>query len=61
MGTVTVGKINVDDSKEVASAIGVRGIPMLVLYKGGSQIASQVGSMTGEQLETWVKSYTQKN
>ncbi|WPX98082.1 thioredoxin [Candidatus Fokinia crypta] len=58
-GRVKVCKMNVDENTEVVASVGVRGIPMLILYKDGKQIASQVGAATLEQLDVWVKSYIQ--
>jgi thioredoxin 1 len=38
-GRVKVVKINADDAKPLADRYGVRGIPHLVLIKGGEQVA----------------------
>lgn len=40
-GRVTVGKLNVDDNPAVTMKYMVRGIPTLILFKGG-KIADQV-------------------
>lgn len=40
----TVGKINVDDQPELASAFGVSSIPMLAVMKNGKVIAHAVGA-----------------
>ena len=38
-------KINVDENPMAASKFGVRGLPTLMLFKGGSIAESQVGAM----------------
>jgi peptide-methionine (R)-S-oxide reductase len=40
---LTVAKINVDDNKRKAAQFGVRGIPTLVLFKGGEPVETLVG------------------
>jgi thioredoxin 1 len=40
-GRAKVGKLNVDDNREVASRYGIRSIPTLLLFKAG-QIQEQV-------------------
>lgn len=42
-GQVKVGKINVDEEKELAQAFGVRGIPMVVAMKGDEPQDHMVG------------------
>ena len=43
MDDVVVGKINVDDSPELAVKFGVVSIPMLVVMKGGEVAGQAVG------------------
>ncbi len=40
---VKVGKVNVDDESELASAFGIMSIPTLVVMKGGKVVDSSVG------------------
>ncbi len=42
-GRLKVGKYNVDDSNEVAMKHGIRGIPTLLLFKGGVVVGQVVG------------------
>ncbi len=49
-GRLKVVKMNVDDNVETPSSYGVRGIPSLILFKGG-QVADQiVGACAKAQL-----------
>jgi len=43
-GKVKVGKLNVDDNGQTAMRYQVRGIPTLLLFKGGKLVASKVGA-----------------
>lgn len=42
-GDIKVGKVNVDDESELASAFGIMSIPTLVVMKGGKVVNSSVG------------------
>ncbi len=42
-GRVKVVKVNVDSNRALASKFGVRGIPTLVLFKGGQEVDRMVG------------------
>ena len=43
-GRLKVVKINVDDHQAQASKFGVQGIPKLILFKGGEQVAELTGA-----------------
>ena len=43
-GKVRVAKVNVDDSPDIASRFGVRGIPTLILFKDGVEKKRIVGA-----------------
>lgn len=42
-GKATFGKINVDDNQQLAAQFGIRGIPTVMLFKGGQMVESFVG------------------
>src|SRR2546425_10418616 len=42
-GKLTVAKLDVDQNPEVAQRYGVMSIPTLILFKGGVEVARQVG------------------
>ena len=50
-GKVKVGKINVDEEMELASAFQVASIPTIVVIKDGKVVNSSVGYRPMEQIE----------
>lgn len=54
-GSVRVVKVNVDVSPEVSSRLGVQGIPTMVLFVDGVEVARQVGALPGEAISRWVE------
>ncbi len=52
-GKMTIAKINIDENQKTPASYGVRGIPTLIMFKDGEVIATNVGSATKSQLETF--------
>ena len=46
-----IGKVNVDDSQELATKFGIRSIPTLLVFKGGKVQEQMVGMMSKKDLE----------
>jgi thioredoxin 1 len=44
-GKVKVGKLDVDSNQQVAARYGIRGIPTLLLFKGGQIVEQKVGAI----------------
>ncbi|MBA4378289.1 MAG: thioredoxin [Gemmatimonas sp.] len=42
-GKAKVVKVNVDDNQDLATKYGIRGIPTVMVFKGGLPVASLVG------------------
>lgn len=42
-GKIKVGKVNVDDNQALASQFGIRGIPTVIIFKGGKVVGNYVG------------------
>ena len=45
-----ITKMNVDENREVPAKFNIRGIPTLMLFKGGQLAATKVGALTKAQL-----------
>lgn len=54
-GKAIVGKVNVDEESELASAFGVASIPMFVVLKDGKVVNTKVGAMPKTSLEEMLK------
>jgi thioredoxin 1 len=55
-GKVKVVKVNIDESPDAPTKYGVRGIPTLMIFKGGELTDTKVGGMPKSQLSEWVES-----
>ena len=53
-GKVTVAKVNIDDSPGTPSRYGVRGVPTLMLFKGGQMASMKVGAMPKSKILEWL-------
>ncbi|MBM3512963.1 MAG: thioredoxin TrxA [Alphaproteobacteria bacterium] len=54
-GKVTIAKVNIDDNPGTPTKYGVRGIPTLMLFKGGKLAATQVGALPKSKLSEWLQ------
>jgi thioredoxin 1 len=50
-GKVKVGKLNTDDNPGTASRFQIRGIPTLLLFKGGKVVDQRVGALGKPELK----------
>ncbi|MEM5581517.1 MULTISPECIES: thioredoxin [unclassified Roseibium] len=53
---VKITKLNIDENQDMAMKYGVRSIPMLILFKGGEPMATQIGAAPKGKLSDWIKS-----
>ncbi|NCT40098.1 MAG: thioredoxin [Alphaproteobacteria bacterium] len=54
-GKIKVVKINIEDAPEAPTKYGVRGVPTLMIFKGGELVDTKVGGMPKSQLAEWVE------
>ncbi len=52
---ITVGKINVDESSNVASAFQVMNIPTLIVFKDGKEVDRMIGYRPKEEILALLK------
>ena len=50
-GKVTVGKMNIDENPKVPETYQIRGIPTILIFKGGQVVESVVGLAQKEDLK----------
>ena len=55
-GRVTVAKVNIDENPQTPRKYGVRGIPTMILFKGGQVAATKIGALPKSKLYEWVES-----
>lgn len=55
-GKLKVTKLNIDDNPKTPGEFGIRGIPTLLLFKGGSVEAQKVGALSKSQLSAFIDS-----
>ena len=53
-GRLAITKMNVDQNREVPAKFGIRGIPTLMIFKGGQLAATKVGALSKAQLTAFI-------
>jgi thioredoxin 1 len=53
-GEVTIAKLNIEDSPTTPSRYGVRGIPTMMLFRGGQMASMKVGAMPKQKILEWL-------
>jgi thioredoxin 1 len=53
-GKVKIVKLNIDENPGVASKLGIRSIPTLIIFKGGVAAAQKVGAAPKGELSKWI-------
>ncbi len=52
-GKVKIVKMNIDENPHTPTKYGVRGIPTLMVFKGGEVTETKVGGMSKGDLQNW--------
>jgi thioredoxin 1 len=53
---VNIVKLNIDENPDTPGRYGVRGIPTMLLFKGGQPVAQKVGAAPRSQIQQWLES-----
>jgi thioredoxin 1 len=53
-GKLQIAKMNVDENQDIPAKFGIRGIPTLMLFKGGQLAATKVGALSKAQLTAFI-------
>ena len=48
-------KLNSDEAPQISARFGIRGIPTLIVFRGGEEIARQSGAMDAGTLQGWLQ------
>ena len=54
-GKLTIVKVDIDDNPGTPNQFGVRGIPTMILFKDGKQVATKVGAAPKSALKAWIE------
>jgi thioredoxin 1 len=54
--SLKVVKINIDDNPLTPTKLGVRGIPTLMIFKGGKVASTKVGALPKSEISQWIAS-----
>lgn len=57
-GKVTLGKLNVDDSQDIAGKYGVMSIPTVIMFREGKEVERKVGFAGKSGYEEMIKKVT---
>jgi thioredoxin 1 len=55
-GKLKVGKLNIDQNEATPPKFGIRGIPTLMIFKGGQIEGTKVGALSKSQLTAFIDS-----
>jgi thioredoxin 1 len=53
-GKLQITKMNVDENRDIPAKFGIRGIPTLMVFKGGQLAATRVGAMSKAQMAAFI-------
>lgn len=53
-GKLKIAKLNIDDNPATPPKFGIRGIPTLMIFKGGDVAATKVGALSKSQLTAFI-------
>ena len=56
--TARVVKVNVDDNPSISQQYGIKGIPTLILFKGGKEEERVVGATSKEAISRMIEKHT---
>ena len=52
---ITVAKVNIDENPVTPTKYGVRGIPTMLVFKGGETAATKVGAISKPAIIEWIE------
>lgn len=56
VGKLKIAKLNIDENPGTPPKYGIRGIPTLMIFKGGNVEATKVGALSKSQLTAFIDS-----
>ncbi len=59
-GLLRIGKLNTDDYQKAAGAHKIRGLPTLILFHRGREVARTAGAMQAQEFKRWIAQHLPK-
>lgn len=56
-GVLKIAKLDIDSNTDTPPKYGIRGIPTLMLFKGGQVVVTKVGALSKSQLTALINSH----
>jgi len=54
--SLSVCKMDVDNNRETAAKYGIRSIPTLMIFDNGELVGTEIGALTKQQLDEFIRS-----
>ena len=54
--SLLVCKMDVDNNRETAAKYGIRSIPTLMIFENGELVGTEIGALTKQQLDEFIRS-----
>ena len=54
-GKVTIAKMDIMENTQIPGEMGVQSIPLMILFKGGKQVAQKLGAAPKSALKGWLE------
>lgn len=54
-GQLTIAKMDITENTEIPGQIGVRSIPLMILFKDGKPVAQKLGAAPKNALKSWIE------
>ena len=58
-GRIKFGKVDVDQTPELAAQFGISGVPTLIMFRDGKRVDQMVGGASEKSLRGWVEKAAQ--
>lgn len=56
-GKVKIAKMDIEENPNTPARYGIRGIPTLLLFKGGELVDRKVGADKRQGIENWIRAH----
>lgn len=54
---IRLAKVNTEEEPSLAARFGIAGIPTMILFRGGRELARQPGALGQQEIVRWIRSH----